>query len=1725
MEYKLKFENGRSCEIYCESDGKPLQDKINAAEERYGSPVKTINGKEVAEHGLGGFLVGAIIGGIAGNMVAKQGLKKTVKSVAKKTTSIAKKTTSVAKKAIDSVKKKEAPKSKRSNYVPNRLIDSIETKSGKKIDNKDIIDGTHTKKDILVSKKRVSSTPKDIDKEKALKLQTDYLSAREIKVVNTTYGRKIKGSEIIDGTYVKKGVFADGGRVPSEEVYKRVFDYIIGGDRPKSFETLKSQVDAEAKSVNASVSEIYKDMQHDMSGAEDYHYMKNGGSVSNSNPGEANRKYLNSISDTEKTKILQNIAKHYGINNSEVEEEVLDAEAEMLYEYIANDQRLRMQVYEDMKKSKYEGGGVVTYVDSNDSTKNYFFKRYAGAIGSFAWMFNGRYIEGILYPIDSFDKKYYSHLKLKSGEQLYRFSTERFSNSDRYQIKPFSENKFLIKLNLDKGMIYFMSDDNDEHDDRNVKFDSKGTKAEYIVIDKSKFKSGGSVRKEYSSEILSDIDENWNDNVNRILENPIFDDYKKIETDYYGYDVLCTLIHLKNNHVVIINWDGNSINYSYLPYKSLSTFKKGKYDKEYDEEISFFDIEENSPNYKKRYYWLGNGFGSEMQNFFKNMEAKKFADGGFVPNGYVVIIADNNRLEFPAKYAMDSKLNKEVLEDIDFEGSADYNKLYQFLSKEFDAWLETSRDYEDMYYGDGDQPAEFNKSGAIWGAIHDVIYEDFVDKKREGKQAVINLDKYESDFITAFEYKKGGKLKYKNGGTTKKTVEYSMMYFDPDFKKMSYDEKVNLEKERLASAGIEIGDIVMNSSGMAGVVTLFSEKQTKKLDSPIMVKLDKPSSEVYGWGYHAISGFYQYLPKAFNKKFKILEDGGMIDLFETPDQIPSNVMSILEEYSEGIEDGDYQEIQNALSEIELEGYTFDYYVDGSVSNLRPINSTDEYSDGGSVEEEKFYFTDENPISKRFGHVYVVEKGHKPGTWDVTRIGQKSHEKMANYLDTKEEAIEIAKNMSMGNYKIPNTGMIKKLQNTMLGWFSFKAPNAANKMGVEQIRQKAIQYYKENGDRPYSEKELDRILALIDSEKYAQGGLTEHGLRVQDKITGTYDKDKDFIFVIDGENNSHIVNLDKGERFGNGGMTSENYKIVKGQDHYNNKPLFQVVGIENDYVGEWHSTMASAQNELKSMNSSKYASGGIVGQDVTFNHWSGDIRKGTITEQLGDGQYAVSSGFGSVLVNPDDIISVTAPKPEKKFLGIFEEGGSVESSFKNGGGVDKYSYWVLNEKTDEMYFKSPDKTLSSRKFEEFREIYPKEKISLYKVTAQKDGSSLTKRLRTTWPEKKPENPNKKFNGPDIEKKILALKRKGFIVKKLRSEPNGTYYYKIQKPENQNNDIGTGIGYSIDSMGNDSFFHNSHGKNDNKIGNVWYHQGDGPGPRGWYTFNQDYIEDLIRKISVSNKFEEGGSVDSKRYKVTIYHGGEQPNQVFYASSLDEARELSFQGEHSEIVDTKSNTLVYENGGTPNSGLSWHLDRKRHNKSEKYEKPLSARKRKYAYGGSIEFSEDDQEGFDYWIEDGNVIKNSDGTYSTQDAQYRNKLTLDELKRYFVKEYLSDSDYLNPRVESNLLTDEENDTLNEELESFENLIDYKDINTFTSGGNMYHTMILLDNGHILTINWDSKDVQYSLETYPSIEEYAFSEDGDSGWDKEYYTENSESRMSNLNDESLYSFLYRLVD
>jgi hypothetical protein len=124
-------------------------------------------------------------------------------------------------------------------------------------------------------------------------------------------------------------------------------------------------------------------------------------------------------------------------------------------------------------KSEYANGGVVEYITSQDlDKKNYFFRRKKSSIGSFAWIYNKKYNEGYLYALDDFDFQYYSHIKLKKGEVLFRYNTDKMMFGEM----------LIIKLNLDKGLIYFVDMDLMEDEDKNLKFDSKGTKAQYIAV-------------------------------------------------------------------------------------------------------------------------------------------------------------------------------------------------------------------------------------------------------------------------------------------------------------------------------------------------------------------------------------------------------------------------------------------------------------------------------------------------------------------------------------------------------------------------------------------------------------------------------------------------------------------------------------------------------------------------------------------------------------------------------------------------------------------------------------------------------------------------------------------------------------------------------------------------------------------------------------------------------------------------------------------------------------------------------------------------------------------------------------------------------------------------------------------------------------------------------------------------------------------------------------------
>ena len=45
---------------------------------------------------------------------------------------------------------------------------------------------------------------------------------------------------------------------------------------------------------------------------------------------------------------------------------------------------------------------------------------------------------------------------------------------------------------------------------------------------------------------------------------------------------------------------------------------------------------------------------------------------------------------------------------------------------------------------------------------------------------------------------------------------------------------------------------------------------------------------------------------------------------------------------------------------------------------------------------------------------------------------------------------------------------------------------------------------------------------------------------------------------------------------------QQYKIFEGYDHFKSVPLFQVLGVNNEYVGEWNETREEAHEEIKNL---------------------------------------------------------------------------------------------------------------------------------------------------------------------------------------------------------------------------------------------------------------------------------------------------------------------------------------------------------------------------------------------------------------------------------------------------------------------------------------------------------------------------------------------------------------
>jgi hypothetical protein len=83
----------------------------------------------------------------------------------------------------------------------------------------------------------------------------------------------------------------------------------------------------------------------------------------------------------------------------------------------------------------------------------------------FSWQYAGKWHFGELVELEDYDKHEYKDLPLKEGQRLIRYKTENMLG----RMVP------LIKINIEKGLIYFLKESEIEND--SPVFETRGIKA------------------------------------------------------------------------------------------------------------------------------------------------------------------------------------------------------------------------------------------------------------------------------------------------------------------------------------------------------------------------------------------------------------------------------------------------------------------------------------------------------------------------------------------------------------------------------------------------------------------------------------------------------------------------------------------------------------------------------------------------------------------------------------------------------------------------------------------------------------------------------------------------------------------------------------------------------------------------------------------------------------------------------------------------------------------------------------------------------------------------------------------------------------------------------------------------------------------------------------------------------------------------------------------------
>ena len=183
-------------------------------------------------------------------------------------------------------------------------------------------------------------------------------------------------------------------------------------------------------------------------------------------------------------------------------------------------------------------------------------------------------------------------------------------------------------------------------------------------------------------------------------------------------------------------------------------------------------------------------------------------------------------------------------------------------------------------------------------------------------------------------------------------------------------------------------------------------------------------------------------------------------------------------------------------------------------------NVEDYADGGMMADggEVFYVRDFYPNYDEDKIVSILKSNGLRKVRKAKLYGMSNLPQVAVFEGDKSKAQEILEKEFPDNYisiyekdwgrkmadggetERDTNGMLYALQEHVSSGEIASKTNASKYADIDEIRSKAIQYYMENGDKPYSYAELESVLKKFDHTKYAKGG------RVYKDWTGSNSKE-------------------------------------------------------------------------------------------------------------------------------------------------------------------------------------------------------------------------------------------------------------------------------------------------------------------------------------------------------------------------------------------------------------------------------------------------------------------------------------------------------------------------------------------------------------------------------------------------------------------------------------------